>query len=124
LTLLAIAIIVVAVVVPVYFFIIKKNNDKKPDTGTGTGNGGGPNTGGGDVDGGEQQPGAGGGSFIVGRDGAEVTTNTGAKFTYKNPFGGYFIVDSKNPYNSGARAQEWVPALNETWDFNIHKVRG
>ncbi|KAH7097156.1 glycoside hydrolase [Auriculariales sp. MPI-PUGE-AT-0066] len=118
-TLLALAIIVVAVVVPIYFLVIKKDNSGSSSSG------GGPNTGGGSVDGGDtaQDPTT-GSQFIVGRDGDTVTTSAGAKFVYANSFNGYFVVDSKNPYNSGARAQDWSPALNETWDWNVHKIRG
>ena len=34
------------------------------------------------------------------------------------------IDDPRDPYNSGARAQSFVPALNETWDYTRDQIRG
>ncbi|KZV79697.1 glycoside hydrolase [Exidia glandulosa HHB12029] len=62
--------------------------------------------------------------LIVGRDGTNVTTETGATFTYKNKFGGYFIHDPLNPYNDGAKAQSYTPALNESWKFGVDRILG
>ncbi|EJD38715.1 glycoside hydrolase family 5 protein [Auricularia subglabra TFB-10046 SS5] len=48
----------------------------------------------------------------------------GTTFIYKNKFGGFFIADPNNPFNNGARAQDWSPALNESWDYGKDIIRG
>jgi len=63
---------------------------------------------------------------LIGRDGDTVTMEGGKTFTYKNPFGGYFMDASKtdNPYQEGAQAQQDTPPLNQTWDFSKNVIRG
>ncbi len=34
------------------------------------------------------------------------------------------VFNPKDPYNSGARAQSFTPALNETWDYVNNQIRG
>jgi aryl-phospho-beta-D-glucosidase BglC (GH1 family) len=60
----------------------------------------------------------------VGKDGSKVVTETGSTFTYNNKFGGYWVVDPANPFNSGAKAQSYTPALNETFKYGIDRVYG
>ena len=65
-----------------------------------------------------------GATVIYGVDGTEVTTEQGTTFTYRNPFGGYFVHDSSNPFNNDARAQSYTPPLNTSWDWSRDQVLG
>ncbi|KIO29181.1 glycoside hydrolase family 5 protein [Tulasnella calospora MUT 4182] len=112
--------IIAAVGIPVYIFIIKPrlnstSEGAKTDNGshTGTSNTGtnGSNDSNDDV-------------VVTGSDGSTVTFGNGTTFTYKNPFGGYWYYDPKDPFNNGAKAQSYTPALNETWDWNNDRVYG
>jgi glucan 1,3-beta-glucosidase len=59
-----------------------------------------------------------------GGDGTTVTMEDGTNFTYSNKFGGYWVQDPSNPFNNSARAQSWTPALNETFNYGVDKIRG
>jgi glucan 1,3-beta-glucosidase len=48
----------------------------------------------------------------------------GSTFVYRNSFGGYWYYDENDPFNDGARAQSWSPALNETFRYGIDPIRG
>jgi hypothetical protein len=48
----------------------------------------------------------------------------GTTFIYINNFGGYWYWDPADPFNNGARAQSWTPALNESFDYGIDRIRG
>jgi len=63
-------------------------------------------------------------SIVYGGDGTIVTTEQGTTFTYNNSFGGYFVVDSGNPFNNNARAQYWSPPLNQSWQFGTDQILG
>ncbi|KAH7101447.1 glycoside hydrolase family 5 protein [Auriculariales sp. MPI-PUGE-AT-0066] len=45
---------------------------------------------------------------------------------WQNSFGGYYIDATKtsDPFNDGARPQEFSKALNETWDYSTDIIRG
>ena len=62
--------------------------------------------------------------LVTGGDGSKVTMDDGSTFTYANSFGGYWYWDSSDPFNNGARAQSWSPALNETFRYGIDQIRG
>jgi aryl-phospho-beta-D-glucosidase BglC (GH1 family) len=62
-------------------------------------------------------------SLTTGGDGSIVVTANG-NFTYKNPFGGFWVYDPNDPFNNGAKAQSWTPALNETWKWGRDTVKG
>lgn len=106
--------IILAVVIPLYFAVIRpkstsdSNNDHNKDTKpTSTGKPGKPET-----------------RIITGGDGSEITMEDGTKITYRNSFGGYWYYDEEDPFNNGARAQSWSPALNETFHYGTDKIRG
>lgn len=61
---------------------------------------------------------------VTGGDGSLITMEDGTTFTYRNPFGGYWYWDENDPLNQGARAQSWSPALNETFNYGVDKIRG
>lgn len=62
---------------------------------------------------------------MLGKDGSLVVTSDGSSFTYKNSFGGYWVLDQSTPFNDGARPQSWSPALNDTFDYGgVDKIRG
>lgn len=61
---------------------------------------------------------------VTGGDGSLITMEDGTTFTYRNPFGGFWYWDENDPFNNGAKAQSWTPALNETFNYGIDKIRG
>jgi len=61
---------------------------------------------------------------IKGGDGSTVTMEDGSTFVYRNSFGGQWHYDENDPFNNGARAQSWSPALNETFRYGIDQIRG
>ncbi|KAH7103865.1 glycoside hydrolase [Auriculariales sp. MPI-PUGE-AT-0066] len=102
----------------VYFFVIKPKQNKDGGSGSSSnGTKGGSNGNSGDT----AKP-----AVFVGKDGTQVTMDNGQSFTYKNPHGGYFVdaTNSDNPFNDGAKAQQWTPALNQTWSFGTDIIRG
>ncbi|KAG6850605.1 hypothetical protein H0H93_011273 [Arthromyces matolae] len=114
----ALILIIIGVVIAIYFAIIKPNNNNKttgthpsssssssPPSATSTGK---PTV----------------AAIVTGGDGSQVTMDDGSTFTYKNSFGGYWYWDENDPFNNGARAQSWSPALNETFRYGIDKIRG
>ncbi|KAI1794546.1 glycoside hydrolase [Ganoderma leucocontextum] len=60
----------------------------------------------------------------TGTDGSTVTMDNGTTFVYNNSFGGFWYYDPANPFSSGARAQLWTPALNESFKFGEDPIRG
>jgi len=78
--LVVLIVLVLAIVLPVHFTVGKKhtyNASASSGSGPGSGNGSSPGS----------APGP--APVITGGDGSVVTTETGAQFTYKNPFGGF-----------------------------------
>ena len=63
-------------------------------------------------------------NIVYGGDGTLVTTEQGTTFTYNNSFGGYFVVDSGDPFNNNARAQSRSPPLNQSWQFGTDQILG
>ncbi|GLB35077.1 putative glycoside hydrolase family 5 protein [Lyophyllum shimeji] len=110
----ALILLILAVVIPVYFAIIKpnSNNSSSDDSGaanpTSTGKNGKPPV----------------VAAVTGGDGSTITMEDGTTFTYRNPFGGYWYWDENDPFNNGARAQSWSPALNETFRYGVDQIRG
>ncbi|KAJ6528100.1 glycoside hydrolase superfamily [Mycena capillaripes] len=112
----ALIVVVLVVVLPIYFVIIKKHHDAPSapaSSGTATASSGGDGTG-------QTSP----VGILTGGDGSTVVTASGESFTYKNPFGGYWISDPQNPFASGARANNWTPPLNESWTWGVDRVYG
>lgn len=125
--LLAAAIIAVIVVVVLYFAVIKPHNSTDKVAG-GNSKGSGSSNGNGDSTSSGASPSASGkpaqNLVVTGGDGSTVTMDDGTTYTYHNSFGGVWYWDPKDPYNGGARAQSWSPALNETFNYGIDKIRG
>lgn len=109
--------VIVAVVLGVYFGVIRNHNKSSSATSA---------SGSGSSSSGPKPTGTNGpaSAVIYGGDGTQVTTDQGNTFTYNNKFGGYFVHDPSNPFNNGARAQSWSPALNETWKYGDDKIFG
>lgn len=63
-------------------------------------------------------------AIVTGTDGSTIAAEDGSTFTYSNPYGGTWYWDVNDPFNNGARAQIWSPALNETFHFGVDKIRG
>ncbi|KAJ7771675.1 glycoside hydrolase family 5 protein [Mycena metata] len=61
---------------------------------------------------------------VTGSDGSTVTASDGSTFVYTNPFSGTWYWDPSDPYNNAARPQSWSPALNETFNYGVDKIRG
>jgi hypothetical protein len=111
-------VVIVAVVLGVYFGVIR--NNKKSSSATSAG-GSSSSSSGAKPTGDTKGPTS---AVVYGGDGTQVTTEQGNTFTYSNKFGGYFVYDPSNPFNNGARAQSWTPALNETWEYGKDKING
>ncbi|KAI0273720.1 glycoside hydrolase superfamily [Gloeopeniophorella convolvens] len=109
--------LIIAVVVPIYFLVIKhhsNNNDSagtsKPSSSASPSSSGSPSS-----------PKA---AIITGGDGSTTTLDDGSSYTYHNAFGGYWYQDPNDPFNNGARAQSWSPALNETFNYGSDSIWG
>ncbi|KAL0565627.1 hypothetical protein V5O48_016397, partial [Marasmius crinis-equi] len=61
---------------------------------------------------------------VFGADGSSVLLENGTSFTYTNPHGGYWYYDVNDPFKNAAKAQSWTPALNETFNYGVDKIRG
>jgi glucan 1,3-beta-glucosidase len=88
---------IIVIIVPVYFTVIKPKNTSSEDNVTSSsssGNTSSPNP----------PPDVHSKGNTTGGDGSIVFTATG-NFTYKNPFGGFWVYDPKDPFNNGAKAQ-------------------
>lgn len=86
---------IIVIVVPVYFTVIKPKNTSSQSNAASPDGGNSPTT-----DGGPNQT----NGKTIGRDGSTVHTANGS-FTYKNPFGGFWVSDPKDPFNNEAKAQ-------------------
>lgn len=116
---LIVVVVVLAVVLPVYFAVIKPNQRNSSGAVGGSGGSGGGSGGGGG--GGNPQSPSGG---ISGGDGSTIVTDDGTKFTYSNPFGGFWVSDPANPYNDDAQPNSWTPPLNTSWTWGKDKISG
>ncbi|KAI0653825.1 glycoside hydrolase [Cubamyces menziesii] len=122
----ALAVVVLAVILPVYFVVIKPNQHNSTSSNaassSGSGNAGSSGNSGSNSNGngsGKTQN-----ALTTGGDGSTVTKDDGTTFTYKNPFGGYWVSDPADPFNNGARPNSWTPALNETWTWGQDHIWG
>lgn len=115
--LLGLVIVIAAVVVPVYFTVIKKNNDDKSAS---LGDSDNPSS----TDSPSSSSPGSSVRTVTGGDGSTVTMDDGSTFKYSNSFGGYWYWDPEDPFNNGARAQSWSPALNETFQYGVDVIRG
>ncbi|KAI0831504.1 glycoside hydrolase [Trametes gibbosa] len=120
-SLIALVAIVAGVVIAVYFAVIKpkQNHSTSNSTPSGATSGGSSND---NSSGTSSTPSA--RVAISGGDGSTVTMFDGSTVTYSNPHGGTWYYDPANPTVSGARAQSWTPALNETFNFGVDNIRG
>jgi len=87
----------IVIIVPVYFTVIKPKNTSSQSSISS------PNENSGNTPATETPPPETHGP-TTGGDGSIVTTANG-NFTYKNPFGGFWVYDPKDPFNNGAKAQ-------------------
>ncbi|KAI0919437.1 hypothetical protein AcV7_006173 [Taiwanofungus camphoratus] len=116
------AIVVLAVVLPVYFVVVKPRRHHGSSSSLGTGGSGDGNGNGGGKGSGanpESPTGA-----TTGGNGSVVVMDDGTNFTYINPFGGYWVYDPKNPFDTSARANSWTPPLNTSWDWGADRIFG
>lgn len=117
-----IIIVIAAVIIPVYLFVLKPSNNSKDNSndsasdkdhtngsGTATSSAATPTT--------SAIP-------VTGGDGTLITMDDGTTFKYQNSFGGTWYFDENDPFNNGAQAQSWTPALNETFNYGVDKIRG
>ncbi|KAF7367193.1 Glycoside hydrolase family 5 protein [Mycena sanguinolenta] len=114
----ALIVVILVVVLPVYFVVVKKHHGSAASSAIG-GNSGSA---------GSSTSGDSGGTTIVGAvtggDGSTVTMANGQSFIYNNSFGGYWVEDPQDPFNSGAKPNSWTPALNETWTWGVNRING
>ncbi|XP_006458234.1 hypothetical protein AGABI2DRAFT_63154 [Agaricus bisporus var. bisporus H97] len=106
-------IVALAIIIPIYFTLIRPKSEAEPSQDHDDDNK--PTT---------NKPGKPENRIVTGGDGSEVTMEDGTKFTYRNSFGGYWYYDEEDPFNNGARAQSWSPALNETFHYGTDKIKG
>ncbi len=117
----AAALLILAIVIPVYFAVVKPKNNTSSNNNDSSG---------GSTNSAESsRPSATSTgkptvAAVTGGDGSKVTTEDGSQFTYSNSFGGYWYYDPKDPFNNGARPQSWSPALNETFNYGVDRIRG
>jgi glucan 1,3-beta-glucosidase len=118
-SIVALLLIAAAVIVPVYFAVIKPRNSS---AGSGSTSDGSHSSGSGNThtSTGPSTP----QNVLSGGDGSTITMEDGTTFTYRNKFGGYWYYDPNDPYSAGGKAQEWTPAINETFNYGVDKIRG
>ncbi|KAH9050687.1 glycoside hydrolase [Lactarius hengduanensis] len=107
--------LIVAVIVPVYFLAIKPHSNKSSQSSPSSTTASPSSTG---------SPSTPKTAVVTGGDGSTVTMDDGTTFIYRNSFGGYWYYDPNDPFNNGARAQSWSPALNETFNYGSDLIRG
>ncbi|KAH9484136.1 putative glucan 1,3-beta-glucosidase D [Psilocybe cubensis] len=116
----ALILIILAIIVPLYFAVFKKSNNNEASssqsTSKATTSSSAPPT--------SSSAASPPVRVVTGGDGSIITMEDGTTFEYKNPFGGYWYWDENDPFNNGARAQSWTPALNETFNYGVDRVRG
>ena len=110
------ALLIVVVIVPVYFLAIKPHSNKSSTSQSSHSTAASPSS--------TSSPSSPESAAITGGDGSTVTMDDGTTFVYHNPFGGYWYYDPNDPFNNGARAQSWSPALNETFNYGTDIIRG
>ncbi|ESK92044.1 glycoside hydrolase family 5 protein [Moniliophthora roreri MCA 2997] len=115
------ALVIIAIIVGVYFALSKKdskdgNASKGTSSDASTGKNSNSNGNGNDKSGVVLA--------VTGGDGSEVTLEDGTTFKYSNPHGGHWYYDPNEPFNNGAKAQSWSPALNETFNYGVDRIRG
>jgi glucan 1,3-beta-glucosidase len=108
-----IILLIVAVGLPVYFAVIRPKENSSGSGSHSTAGAPPSSTG---------KPGK--SNAITGGDGSTVTMEDGTTFIYKNSFGGFWYDDPNDPFNNGAQAQSWTPALNETFNYGSDRIRG
>ncbi|KDR69274.1 hypothetical protein GALMADRAFT_77525 [Galerina marginata CBS 339.88] len=62
--------------------------------------------------------------FQNGGDGSVIKLDNGTEITYRNPFGGFWVQDPKDPFNNNARPNSWTPPLNTSWTWGKDRVYG
>lgn len=125
LILLVVAILLIAVAVGgcLWYFVFRKKDSTSGSTSTQDGKGSGTGTSDTKTADGAV-PTAKAPLPTTGGTGSTVTTADGTTFTYENNFGGYWYFDPNDPFNNGARAQSWTPALNQTFKYGTDQIRG
>ncbi|THH09041.1 hypothetical protein EW146_g8801 [Bondarzewia mesenterica] len=115
---IALVALVLAIVLPVYFVVVKPHHSSSNNVDTSSGSGGG-----GTVGGGTGNPASPKGA-TSGGDGSTVVMSNGQTFTYRNQFGGYWVYDPQDPFNTNARPNAWTPPLNTSWTWGADRVYG
>ncbi|KAF8970877.1 glycoside hydrolase family 5 protein [Flammula alnicola] len=59
-----------------------------------------------------------------GGNGSVIKLENGTEFTYKNPFGGFWVQDPGDPFNNNAQPNSWTPPLNASWTWGKDRVYG
>jgi len=112
----ALILLVIVIVVPLYFSVIRPRSLQTDSASSSVSESSKPTS--------TSNPSTPQSRVVTGGDGSEVTMEDGTKFTYRNSFGGYWYYDEEDPFNNGARAQSWSPALNETFNYGTDTIRG
>lgn len=110
--------LIAAVMIPLYFAVIRPKNNSSSNGSSSSADSSSPT---GSTNGGGGKSAL---AVVTGGDGSTVTTDDDSTFTYKNSFGGTWYWDANDPFNNGAQAQSWSPALNETFKYGTDRIRG
>ncbi|KAF8969936.1 exo-beta-1,3-glucanase [Flammula alnicola] len=116
-----IILVILAVIIPVYIFVVKPSNHKESSNNSLSSSDHTAHT---TSTSAASAPAPSSKAAVTGGDGTLITMEDGTTFTYKNQFGGYWYWDENDPFNNGAQAQSWNPALNETFNYGVDKIRG
>ncbi|PFH46075.1 glycoside hydrolase family 5 protein [Amanita thiersii Skay4041] len=112
---MVVIVVVLVVILPVYFVVIRGKSQHTSNASTATSSSNMPRP---------SQNGLPSPAPTIGGDGSRVVTDNGTEFTYHNPFGGYWVQDPMDPFNNGARPNEWTPPLNASWRWGKDRIYG
>ncbi|KDR72002.1 hypothetical protein GALMADRAFT_1344210 [Galerina marginata CBS 339.88] len=109
-------VVLLAVLLPIFLVVLRHHKSAASQSGS-AGSGGGSSAG-------NPHPTTSPSSGLTGGDGSTVTLANGTTFVYRNSFGGFWIQNPADPFNSGARPNSWTPPLNSTWTWGKDRAFG
>lgn len=119
--LVALILILLAVFIPLYFTVIRKSSNETASNNSPTKTGSAGSTG--TATSSNAAPSA-SAKPVTGGFGSLIELDDGTTMTYQNNFGGQWYWDPNDPFNNGARAQSWSPALNESFQYGTQRIYG
>ncbi|PPQ71289.1 hypothetical protein CVT26_011939 [Gymnopilus dilepis] len=117
--LIAIIILFLAIFLPIFFVVVRKPSSRTSVVSSGNGSTGSSTTGGK-----SPKPTSAPSGPTTGGDGSTIRLENGTEFTYRNPFGGFWVQDPADPFNNNAQPNSWTPPLNTSWTWGVDRVYG